>query len=225
VQAGQTLFTLSGAGIANNDISATVQTTRAEFSKAKTDYERAKELIKDQLISKKEFEEIQLRYQNTLTTLNTLTKGYSAGGKNHATPMAGFIKTISVAEGQFVSAGTPLATISQNKRLMLRAEISQKDFGKVSTIQGANFVTPDKRTFSTAALNGRLVSVAQTTSGNSMMLPVFFEIDNTGNLVSGSVVEVYLQSGIIPSALVLPVSALILQPQDFTRPFPHLCML
>jgi multidrug efflux pump subunit AcrA (membrane-fusion protein) len=42
-----------------------------------------------------------------------------------------------------------------------------------------------------------------------MMLPVFFEIDNTGEIIPGSVVEVYLHSGAIESALVIPVTALI----------------
>jgi membrane fusion protein, heavy metal efflux system len=209
VSAGESLFTISGAGITNNNIDAAVQTARSEYNKAKADYDRARELVKDQLITQREFQEIQLRYNNSSTQLNNLSKGYSAGGKSLSSPIAGFIRNVLVTSGQFVTAGQPLAAISQNKKLMLRADISQKDFGKTGSIQSANFITPDKRVFTTAALNGKLLSAGRATTGNSMMIPVFFEIDNRENLVPGSVVEVYLNSGIITTALAIPVSALI----------------
>jgi RND family efflux transporter MFP subunit len=124
-------------------------------------------------------------------------------------PISGFVKSIEVAEGQFVATGQPLATISQNKRLLLRADISQRDFSKLNAIQSANFTLPDSRTISTAALNGRLVSVARTTVNNSMMVPVFFEIDNNGEIVPGTIVDVYLHSGSIDAAAVVPETALL----------------
>jgi membrane fusion protein, heavy metal efflux system len=209
VQAGQALFVVSGGGVTGNNIDAAVQTARSEYNKARADYNRARDLVKDQLISRKEFSDIELRYQNSQTALNNLSRNYGGGGKTHTTPISGFIRSIAVTEGQFVSAGQPLATVSRNTRLMLRADVPQKDFGKISNLQSANFITPDKRVISTKALNGRLVSSARNTGENSLMLPVFFEIDNTADLIPGSVVEVYLNSGVIVNALVVPLSALI----------------
>jgi RND family efflux transporter MFP subunit len=209
VSAGQALFTVSGSGIAgSSNIDAAVQAARAEFQKARADYERAQELVKDQLISQREYQEIQLRYRTSQAQLNNLSSSYGSGGKTLTSPIPGFITNVAVTEGQFVSMGQPIATVSQNKRLVLRAEVSQKDFGKVRGIQSANFTTPDNRTFSTAALNGRLISFAKAT-GNSLMLPVFFEINNTGDIVPGTVVDVYLHSGVILDALVIPITALI----------------
>lgn len=209
VQAGQSLFSISGGGVTGNNIDAAIQTARAEFAKAKADYDRAKELVKDQLVSQRDYKEAELRYRNSQTQLNTLTGSYGNGGKTLATPISGFVKNIGVVEGQFVTAGQPVATIAQNKNLMLRADVSQRDFGKVAAIQSANFITTDKRTFSTKALNGKVLSIGRNTAENSMMLPVFFEIDNTVRLVPGSVVEVYLQSVTIQMALLIPVTALI----------------
>lgn len=208
VKRGQALFTLSGGGITNN-IDAAVQTARAEFSKAKTDYERATELIKDRLISQKEFEDIKLRYQTSQTLLNTLSGNYGISGKTITAPMSGYITDVAISEGQYVTAGQSLAMISQNKRITLRAEVSQREIQKMNSIQSANFITQGNKLYSTTEMNGRLLSVGKSTAKNSAMLPVIFEMDNTVGIVTGSIVEVYLLSDEIENALAISVSALI----------------
>ena len=123
--------------------------------------------------------------------------------------MGGFLKNVLVANGQFVNAGQPLATISKSKRLLLRADISQKYFPKLASFTAANFKTADGgQVFSTRNLNGRVVSTGKSAEAGSPFLPIHFEIDNVGNFIPGSVVEVFLQSGSKP-ALVIPISALL----------------
>jgi len=130
--------------------------------------------------------------------------------------MNGFVKNIFVTEGQFVEAGTPLATISKNKKLILQANVSQKYFNNLSAITSANFRTTESETvYSTAQLNGKIISYGKSASANSPFIPVTFEIDNTGNLIPGSVVEVYLKSFPIPDALAIPVSSLIEEQGNF----------
>jgi multidrug efflux pump subunit AcrA (membrane-fusion protein) len=64
-------------------------------------------------------------------------------------------------------------------------------------------------------LNGKIVSFGKSTNANSPFLPITFEIDNIGNLVSGSVAEVFLKSSAIPNALIIPVSALMEEQGNF----------
>ncbi|HKR03948.1 MAG TPA: HlyD family efflux transporter periplasmic adaptor subunit, partial [Bacteroidia bacterium] len=117
---------------------------------------------------------------------------------------------------QFVSAGTPLAAISKNKKLVLQANVSQKYFNKLSSISSANFKTTDsEKVFSTADLKGKIISYGKSASANSPFIPVTFEIDNTGNMIPGSVAEVYLKSFPVPGALVIPVSSLIEEQGNF----------
>jgi membrane fusion protein, heavy metal efflux system len=208
VRQGQALFTLSGGGITNN-IDAAVKTAQAEFSKAKSDYERATELIKDRLISQKEFEDIKLRYQTAQTRLNTLSGNYGASGKTITAPISGYLTDVVITEGQYVTAGQALATVSQNKRINLRAEVPQRKMDKMSGIQSANFITQGNKQYSTTEMNGKLLSVGKSTARNSAMIPVNFEMDNVSGLIPGAVVEVYLLSGVIENALAIPVSALI----------------
>ncbi|MFN7015133.1 MAG: efflux RND transporter periplasmic adaptor subunit, partial [Bacteroidia bacterium] len=59
------------------------------------------------------------------------------------------------------------------------------------------------------ALNGRIVSYGKSASASTPFIPVTFEINNEGQLISGSIIEIYLKSSPIADALVVPVSALI----------------
>ena len=130
--------------------------------------------------------------------------------------MNGFVKNILVNEGQFVEAGIPLALVSKNKKLILQASVSQKYFSKLPTITSANFKPiGSEQIYNTEMLNGRIISYGKSTTANSAFLPITFEIDNIGNLISGSAAEVFLKSSAIPNALVIPVSALMEEQGNF----------
>ncbi|MBC8045500.1 MAG: efflux RND transporter periplasmic adaptor subunit, partial [Fimbriimonadaceae bacterium] len=130
--------------------------------------------------------------------------------------MGGYIKNIFVSEGQFVTAGQPLASISKNKKLILQANVSQKYFDKLSSITSANFKTTDSENIlSTEELNGRVIAYGKSANETTPFIPVTFEIDNAGNIIPGSIAEVYLKSFPVPDALVIPVSALIEEQGNF----------
>ena len=57
-------------------------------------------------------------------------------------PLGGYIKNCLVQEGDYVSVGQPLVSITQNRRLFLRADVSEKYYGYLHSIQSANFRTP-----------------------------------------------------------------------------------
>ncbi|HSO85948.1 MAG TPA: efflux RND transporter periplasmic adaptor subunit [Draconibacterium sp.] len=216
VNAGTNLFTISGGNMAEGNIDSKYKEARANFDKAKTDYERASELVKDKIISQKDYQETKLKHDNAQTAFNTIAKNYSANGQSVSAGMQGFVKNIFVTKGQFVEMGTPLATISKNRKLILLANVSQKYFDKLSSITSANFKTTESdKIFNTAELNGKLISYGKSATANSPFIPVTFEIDNTGNLVPGSVVEVFLKSQPIPDALVIPVTSLIEEQGNF----------
>jgi membrane fusion protein, heavy metal efflux system len=209
IRAGQTMFTVTGGEIAFENVEAAKQAARAELTTAKTEYERANELIKDKLITQGEFQQAKLRYEQAQITLNNLGRNYS-GGKSLSAPINGFIKNILVSEGQYVSAGQPLATLTKNQRLVLKADVSLKEAERISSIQEANFtIIQNKQTFYTKELNGKLLSVGKTTAGNSPFIPVHFQIDSKPGMLPGSFAEVFLKTTPINDALVIPVSALI----------------
>ncbi len=210
VRAGQTMFNITGGEIPFENVDAAKQSANAELATAKSEYERAGELIKDKLITQGEFQNAKLRYNKAQITLNNLGRNYSAGGKRLSAPINGFIKNMMVSEGQFVSAGQPLATITKNQRLLLKADVSLKDANKISSLQEANFtILQNKQSYNTKELNGKVLAVGKTTAGNSPFIPVYFQIDSKPGMMPGSFAEVYLKTAPINNALVIPVSALV----------------
>jgi RND family efflux transporter MFP subunit len=210
VNSGNSLFTITGADMTESNIDASVKDAKANYLKAKADYERSKLLVADKIVSEKDHQQVKLQFENAQTSYNTVSKNYSAKGQNVLSPMSGFVKNVLVTEGQFVPSGTPLATISKNKRLLVQANVSQNYFSRLSSITSANFKTPQSDVvYNTTALNGRIVSYGKSASASTPFIPVTFEIDNAGQLVSGSIIEIYLKSSTIADALVIPISALI----------------
>jgi membrane fusion protein, heavy metal efflux system len=124
--------------------------------------------------------------------------------------LAGFVKNILVSEGQYVEVGTPLVIISQNKKLLLQANVSQRYFNVLPSISAANFKTMGSESVhNTRELNGKIISYGKSASANSPFIPITFEIDNIGNIIPGSVAEVYLKTAPIPNALIIPNSSLM----------------
>lgn len=211
VGAGATLFTVKSNEVVQSNLGAAVTQAENDLANAKKNFDRAAELVKDKIISEKDFLEAKRRVENVQTELSNLSvsRNFNQNRQRVSAPISGFLKNVLVENGAFVQAGQPLATISKNKRLLLRADVSQKYFPKLASFTAANFKTADGgQVFSTRNLNGRVVSTGKSAEAGSPFLPIHFEIDNVGNFVPGSVVEVFLRSGAKP-ALIIPTTALL----------------
>ncbi len=210
VYSGETLFIISGGGLMEDNLDTKYKEAKAKYEKSKTDFERAKELVKDNIISQKDFQEIRLHYENFQTVYNTIAKNYTTGGQKITSPIQGYIKNVMVSKGQYVEIGQPIASVSQNRKLILKAEVSQKHFSKLNSILSANFKTAyDGKIYNTDSLNGKLISYGKSINDNAYYIPVNFEVDNKGEIIPGSFIEVFLKTNVIKDALVIPYSALI----------------
>ena len=206
VQKGQSLFQISSKDIAEGDYYTKVKAT---YEAAKASYDRAEALVKDKIISQKEFESTKLEFENAKTAYNAVSNNKTAKGVSVNAPINGHMKNILVKEGEYITVGQPLATVSQNQRLVLRAEVSQRYYNAMQSVKSANFKTPyDNKVYSLEDLNGRLLSFGKTSNENSFFIPVSFEFDNKGEVIPGSFVEVYLISSPLENTLSIPVSAL-----------------
>lgn len=209
VKSGQALFSITGGEIAFENIEAAKQAAQAELKTAKTEYERASELIKDQLITRGEYEAARLRYEKSNIALANLSRNYS-GGNTLAATTNGYIAAILVSEGQYVTSGQALATITKNQKLLLKAEVSLRDADRIRHVQEANFMlAQNKAIYNTRELGGRLIAVGRSTGAAMPFIPVHFEIGNQPGILPGSFAEVYLKTNPLEQALVIPASALV----------------
>lgn len=210
VNYGETIFTISGAGLTEDNLDTKYKEAKNRYEKSKIDFKRAKELIKDSVISQKYFQETELRYKNAISTFSTMEKDYTTDGHRVTSPIQGYIKNVMVSEGEYVEIGQPVASVLQNRKLILIAEVPQRYFPKLNSISSANFITAyDGKIYSTGKLNGKLISYGQSVNNKAPYIPLNFEITNNGAIIPGSFVEVLLKTDVIKESLVIPYSALI----------------
>lgn len=186
-----------------------VKRARIAYERAKGEYERAEKLIGERIVSEKEFNVLKENYENARIAYEALSPSKAGKGVAVKSPMAGYVKACFVKEGDYVTVGQPLLSITQTRRLMLRAEVSERYYSRLHNIASANFQTPyDDKVYSLADLKGRLLSFGKSSDGTSYYVPVTFEFDNRGDVIPGSFVEVYLLASERQNVLSVPVSAL-----------------
>ena len=203
---GATIMTISASKLQDGD---PAERARIAYEAAKADYDRASRLVESQIVSQKEFNAIKEKYENARLAYEALAKNQTKGGVAVAAPIGGYIKNLLVKEGDYVAVGQPLATVTQNNRLFLRADVSARYYKYLNGISSANFKTPyDNQVYELEALNGKLLSVGKAAGSGSYYVPVTFSFDNKGEIIPGSFVEIFLLSQQQENALVLPVEAL-----------------
>lgn len=206
VNRGKPLVNISSSKTAEGDAA---QRALIAHESAKKEYERVKALVESRIVSKKEYEQAKLNHDNAHIAYEALSKNYSPKGQEITSPLGGYVKNILIREGDYVSVGQPLMSVTQNRRLFLRAEVSEKYYSHLRNIRSANFRTPyHNRVYELTQLNGKLLSFGKSSGSQSFYVPVTFEFDNTVDVLPGSFVEVYLLSSDMENVLSLPRTAL-----------------
>jgi RND family efflux transporter MFP subunit len=205
VKAGEAIVTISAKNIADGDPAARA---RIEYETAEREYRRAEGLIKEQIISQRDFNEARRRYETAKIAWEAQSSNVTASGVRVTSPINGYIKNRLVGQGDYVSVGQPVATVSQNRRLQLRAEVSENHFKSLRNVGSANFQTSyDNTVYKLSELGGRLLSFGKAAGGESFHIPVTFEFDNVGDFVPGSFATVWLLANPQEGVISVPVSA------------------
>lgn len=206
VSRGTPLLTVSARNMVDGD---PVQKARIAYETAKKEYERMLPLVKSRIVSQKDFNQTEQNYESARVSYEAMAKNHSTNGQSITSPIAGFVKSILVKEGDYVELGQPLVSITQNRRLFLRAEVSEKYYPYLRTISSANFKTPyNNMVYRLNELGGKLLSFGKSSGDNTHYVPVTFEFDNKGDILPGSFVEIYLLSSPINNTISLPHTAL-----------------
>ncbi|MDR3261564.1 MAG: efflux RND transporter periplasmic adaptor subunit, partial [Tannerella sp.] len=187
VKAGEAIVAISAGNLPDGDPGVKA---KIAYETALKEYLRAEALSQDQIISAKEFEQIRSRYETAKTVYEAQASNFTPTGVRVTAPVSGFIRNRFVRQGEYVTVGQPIATISQNRRLQLRADVPEKYFKSIRSIRSANFKMPyDDTIYKLSDMNGRLLSFGKATDRLSFRIPVTFEFDNTGDILPGSFTE------------------------------------
>ena len=215
---GSPLFYISSKNISEGDY---IARTRAAYEQACAAYERAERLVKDQIVSQRDFEQARYDYETARTAYEALNSSASEKGVKVTAPLSGFLSSVLVREGDYVNVGDPMAVVSQNRRLILQSEVPQRYYSALATVSTANFETPyNNKVYSLHELNGRLLSAGKSVADNSFYIPVSFSFNNPGDVISGSYVTVFLHSAPLRDVLTVPAASLTEQ-QGFYFVYVH----
>jgi membrane fusion protein, heavy metal efflux system len=206
----ETLFTISGQGLATGNISVQYAEARNNYEKAKSDFERVSALAEDKIVSEKDLLDSKNKYENAKTVFESLERNFSVDGQKVKSPVDGFISQVFVNNGQYVEAGQPLIRIAQNNNLLLYAEVQQKYAPVLSSVIDANIrILPDGNTFSLEELNGRIMSYGRNANADNYLLPVNVLIENKGAFVTGGFAEVYFMTANAIQSVTVPNTSLV----------------
>lgn len=209
VSAGQTLFYIDASGMADNNLSVRIREAEANYNYTKAEYERLQELAKERLVVQSRVEEAKAAYESAKALYESLRGGFSSGRQAASTPIAGFVKQILVQNGQHVEAGQPLAVVSKNKDLFIKAEIQPRYYSALHNISNANLRLSNGEVYSLNDLGGKLVSYGRAIDTDNPLVPVVFQLNNVLDLLPGSFVEMFINAGGDTKSLTVPNESLI----------------
>ena len=209
VKKGQVLMTISSEGLTSNNLSAEIQKAKAEFEQAKAEYDRKKDLYASKIVAKAAFEQVEQRYKVAKANYETLSTGYSSGGKQVVVPFDGYIKSVAVSNGGFVEQGTTLITITSHKSSLLEAQVSPSYSADLSTIHDLWYQPKTGAWSSLNRTGGKIISIGKKVESNQPMLSVFAQINEGIEMPEGGFTEVQLAVGTPSKSMVIPATALL----------------
>lgn len=200
------LASVSSAGTGEGDA---VTRAAITYEAAKKEYERAKALLEDRIISQKEFTGIEADYLTARSAYQGTGEGSVDGKVGVASPLDGYIVSVLKAEGDYVTAGEAIATVSASSRLRLTADLPEKYALQRTAVSGVNFSLPYLDSLvSLKGAEGHPISSGQAVSASSPYIPVTFEFSNTLGLIPGSYARVWLLTDTRDGVISVPESAL-----------------
>jgi len=207
VAKGARIATISTRGVGSGDKLAKAGIT---LETARKEYERDRQLRENNIVSESHLDQSRMAYEHARVEYEALAAdGTADGAVVVASPLSGFVKSLIVRNGDYVEAGTPIATVSSNRRLRLRADVSEKYYGRIAQVRDADFVTSyGDKAYSLSELGGRLVSYGRASDGD-FYIPVLFDFDNRGDFVPGSYVDVYLKTSASRNCISVPLAAVV----------------
>ncbi len=212
VGAGQTLFRINPEVMAEGSLKVRLKEAASNFNAAKEAYDRGQKLNKEGIMSDTELLQLKNSYENAEASYNHLRSNFKGGETGAGSPIAGYITSIDVANGQYVEAGQPLATVARNRNLMVRADVPVRYARRLSAIGSASIRPMNSEEFiDVTADEGSVISIGKGVNDGNQRVPVVLQIPNTGSLMPGEFVDMYIRTKGGEQALTVPSDALIEQ--------------
>ena len=209
IKQGQLLMSLNSQGLASNNLSTDIASAKATFQQAKSEYERKKELYESKIVPKSEFEKVESSFEIAKANYQSLVSGVSGGSKQIRAPFDGFIKSITVSNGDYVEQGVALVTVGTHQSRVLKAQLAPNYGLAMGNVQGIWYQDIDNQWKDVKDAEGKILSIGKDVERENPLISVFAEVNATVDMPIGSLTPVQIAMGNATQNTMIPVNALL----------------
>ena len=209
VKKGQLLMSLNSQGLASNNLSTDIASAKAKYQQAKSEYERKKELYESKIVPKSEFEKVESSFEIAKANYQSLVSGVSGGSKQIRAPFDGFIKSITVSNGDYVEQGVTLVTVGTHQSRVLKAQLAPNYGLAMGNVQGIWYQDNDNQWKDVTDAEGKILSIGKDVERENPLISVFAEVNATVDMPIGSLTPVQIAMGNATQNTMIPVNALL----------------
>ena len=209
VKRGQLLMSLNSQGLASNNLSTDIASAKAKFQQAKSEYDRKKELYESKIVPKSEFEKVESSFEIAKANYQSLVSGVSGGSKQIRAPFDGFIKSITVSNGDYVEQGVALVTVGTHQSRVLKAQLAPNYGLTMGNVQGIWYQDNDNQWKDVTDAEGKILSIGKDVERENPLISVFAEVNATVDMPIGSLTPVQIAMGNATQNTMIPENALL----------------
>lgn len=186
--------------------------TEALLANVKIEYQRKESLLKDDLVTKQQFDDVSTRLSVATQDLDRATSTLSLarerlGKTTIRSPLNGMVRQRMVTSGDFVRASVPILSLIQSDPLKLTFAVTEKDLGKVKQGQKVVFSVD---AFPGSEFEGSLSVLYPSLDELSRTLTVEALVPNGEfTLKPGLFARVKVYTSAPKEAVVVPITALL----------------
>lgn len=200
VSKGSLIASISAANVAGGNPNAAAKAT---LDAAKRELDRITPLHQAGIVSTRDYNEALSAYEQAKAAYSPAAAGGAA-----VSPIAGAITQVFVEQGRYVNAGDPIAAVSSNRELTLRADLPERYYTEIAGIRSARIRPAYGDAIDLDSLGARKTTPATSATSGAGYVPVFFAFRNPGSLAAGSSVQVYLKGSPRQNVLSVPLQAI-----------------
>ena len=209
---GDLLFTISGSGLIDNNLTMKFTQAKNDFLLSKENYFRAEKLAQNNIISEKEMQQRKAKYHSDSIRYQILKNNFGRNSLGVRASMDGNIYKLFVKNGEYVQEGQKLAIIHSKNHQLLKIDLPKKYYPKIKDIGNIKFMQEySDRIHNLKNPNTQKVGVENRLSQGNPYISLSYHLPHNHDLIPGSFTEVWLGIGHAEKSIVIPKSAIIEQ--------------
>lgn len=204
ISVGQVMAHVSARNVSGGDPD---RAARVALENAQREVDRLTPLLAEGLVTTREYNEAKANLESARAAYSP-----SAASGTAVSPKTGIVTEIYITDGEYVTAGQPLAAVSGSTDLILRALVPANKASMLANIRNAVIAGHDGTTIDISDYDAKLLSSSSATASQVPgYIQVYFSFDGSAPIVAGAATEAYLIGKERQSVISVPKEALVEQ--------------